>query len=1364
MKTYFRYTSLIAAILCLISSSLFSQQSALDKRVDDLVNAMTTEEKINQLINVGFGGTPANTRLNIPGFLMSDGPHGVRFTADGFGRTATSFPTGIAMTATWDEELAKKVGEAMGLEFWAFNRNQMLGPCIDLARDSRGGRTAESGGEDPFLSGHLGKAMTIGVQKFPVIATLKHFMGESKQINRMNMNVLATERWLMDFSGYNFRTVVQDAGVLSVMGAYNSINGAKCSESSLLLNTILRERWGFPFYVVSDWASIGDAKKAILAGTDVCMGSSIYAADLPTLVANNLITTADLDRAVKKELKTKILNGMLDYFPKGNASYAKTSEIQAVNKLAAQKSIILLKNAKKSDNSPILPLKKTGITVALIGPNAMAENLNCYGSSRTYPSYAISVKEGLEAKIGATNVQYAKGCDVNSTSTTGFDAAKAIAAAADIVIFAGGIDSTQEGEGYGTGHDRTGDSFALPAIQQQLINELAAVNPNIVTVIQSGGVCSLNSCLSSIKGLVYSFYASQEAGTAIADVLFGDYNPAGRMPLSMPRQDSDFPSWEEDVFRRFTVNLDGGYRWLDENNITPEYAFGFGLSYTTFSYSNLVMPTAVAAGEPFTATVTVTNTGSIAGEEVVQLYVCAPSGTSLWMPKKQLRGFQRIALAAGETKTVTFNFCADHFYYWNETSKKYEVQPGSYVFKVGGSSDNLPLSQTVTFNDGAKKPDLRITQIYTMPRYPIKGQPVSFYALVKNQGNATTQTPYNISFKVSGKEVATASQITTTIAPGQVQLIASGKEWNADNIEKTTLSAQVSFETSGTEWDSENNNFARDYEVFSPAVDSTLTNLAYMKNVTASSEYKTNYSSFIVDGDLSTRWESGRTDNESVTIDLEAIGEIKNITIYWEVAYAQKYSIEKSMDGKTWNEIKNIMTGAGGVTSYDFDKFQARYIRIKCLERTTINSYKYGFSIYEVEVNGTLVQRMPSVKIVPIKDPLILPYAKTYLDGTLSTNPDPSEMTYLWKQVSGPAQAVIENPNSALSVVNFNTAGTYVFQLSISNGTNTDSKEISIVVKSVDATIDLAFKKPTSASSSEKISTYPQAAVDGDDANTRWSSSYNNNQWWQVDLLHQVTPSSISIIWQTAYAKKFNVQISADGTTWNTYATNDAFTGGTSTLANINTVTGRYVRVNCVERQTTYGSSFFSFKLFGTFPGTNQIPKAKAQSSLNTLDKTIILDGTTSTDADGDALTYKWEQLSGPTFVNIANAQSAVASITGIKNGFYSFKLTVNDGKDLDFTIINVSMGLNTQTPQINGGESAIKVYPNPVKNMLYIRNSGVTKADRVDIYSITGTLVMSQRITEDNISVYHLSAGIYCVRIFSRNKVIGIMTIIKEN
>lgn len=1348
-------------LIILFSGFQLNAQSLLDKRINELVNAMTTQEKINQLINSSFGGTPSNSRLGIPGFVMDDGPHGVRFAADRNGRSATAFPTGVAMAATFDEDIATKVGEAMGVEFWAFNRNEQLGPCIDICRDPRGGRTAESGGEDAYLAGHIGKSVAIGIQRSPIIATVKHFMGESKQSDRHNMDVLATDRWLMDFSGYNFRTVVQEAGVLSVMGSYNKINGDKGCESYASLTTNLRNRWGFPFYVVSDWGAIWDSSKAIKAGTDICMGANNYATDLPGMVANGTVTIDDLDKAVKHVLRTKIVSGMMDYFPVGNATYAKTADINATNKLAAQKSIILLKNQNKANGTPILPLSKT-VKVALIGPNAVPSNLNCYGSSETFPPYAISVKAGIEAKIGAANVSYAMGCDINSDSRTGFDAAKTIAATADVVIFAGGLDATQEGEGYNSGTDRKSGSIALPGQQMLLIHQLAAINPNMVVVVQSGGVCSLNYCISDIKGLIYSFYAAQEAGTAIADVLFGDYNPAGRLVQTMPKQDADYPSWSEDNFRRFTDNLDGGYRWFDEKGITPEFAFGFGLSYTTYSYSNLVVSNATTAGQPISVSVDITNTGAIAGEEVAQLYLSCPSTTDVWMPKKQLRGFKRVAIKAGETKTVTFQLTADDFYYWNGTH--YVAQSGNFVIRVGGSSDNLPLTKNITLNDGEQKPDLKITQIYTMPRYPLAGQQVSFYALVKNQGNAANAvtSPFKIDYRINGTKVASSDNVSTSIAPGQVQLIASTGVWTSDQIGKPTLSGELAFNAgAAAEWDATNNTFSRAFEVFDPLLDPKISNLAYQKPVTTSSIYDTNVGGNLVDGDLTSRWESARTDNESVTIDLLAIAELQKITIYWEAAYAKTYKIESSLNGTDWALLENRSAGVGGTESYTINSVPGRYIRITCLERVAINGIKYGFSIYEVVVNGTILQTFPDIQIAPVESKLYLPYAKTVLNGTLSGGAITKEkLTYQWSLVSGSSDAVIVDPISPLTLVKFKTAGTYVLKLTGSNETGSNSAQVTINVLTPGAGSDLALMKPTSCSGIETSATNSDMAVDGV-STTRWSSAFQDGQWWQVDLQHQILPSTINIVWEAAYAKSFNVQISADNVSWKPYYTNTAFTGGTSSITNSNALSGRYLKVNCVQRATAYGSSFYAFNVAGTFVNsTNHTPVAIAGNTLLTTSGNATLNGNSTTDADNDPLVYKWEQIAGASTAVILNPTASVTPITGLRQGEYYFKLKVDDGKDVDFDIVKVICNTNTNLNEIHDKE--IFIYPNPVGDSFNISNLDNQQVDIVQVYDMKGTLVKIISVNSNIVSLSGIRKSNYWIKLLSKGNLIKVAQIIK--
>ncbi|MBF9239097.1 glycoside hydrolase family 3 C-terminal domain-containing protein [Hymenobacter sp. BT683] len=781
-----------------------ASQLGLEPRIDSLLAAMSTEEKLAQLTNNSFMTTPDNARLRIPGFVMDDGPHGVRF------QKAIAWPTGMGMVATWNRSLAQQVGQAMGEEFWAFGKHQQLGPCIDLAQDPRGGRSAESGGEDPFLIGQVQSHMAKGIQTTPVMATVKHFMIEGKQATRHTRNELFTDRGVMEHYGYHFRTVVQEGAVLSVMSAYNLLNGEHAAESPYLLNTVLRERWGFPFYVVSDWDAVHDTKKAIMAGNDVCMGSDDYTKDLPGLVKSGAVPMSAIDEAVRNVLRTKIMAGLLDFYPKGSKADANTPAHTKLNQQAARESIILLKN---TDN--LLPLNKATVKrIALIGPNADKGNLNCYGSSETSPPYSVSLKQGLETKLGLNKISFAKGCDMNSADTSGFKLARELARGADVVIFAAGLDSTQEGEEYNSGHDRANRSATLPGQQQALINALAKANPKMIVVVQSGGVCALHESLPRTKALLYSFYAGQEAGTALADVLVGDYNPAGRLPVTMPTGDAQLPAWGDDLRDANGV----GYRLYDKKGMKPEFAFGAGLSYTTFQYTNLKLPAATAAaGAPVTISVDVTNTGAVAGDEVVQLYVLDKS-SKLPMPEKQLKGFERIGLAPKQKKTVTFTLSAEDFYQWNEQTKAYEVHPGAYAFKVGSASDNLPLGGAFTLQAAPAKPDLKITQVFTVPRFPLPGQAVTFYAMVKNMGTAPVSgaSKLDIAFSVGNAPVASLAGIGQPLLPGQARLLpATANNWKPTAAGTFSLGAVIDKSNLISEWLEGNNSFTRPIKVYS---------------------------------------------------------------------------------------------------------------------------------------------------------------------------------------------------------------------------------------------------------------------------------------------------------------------------------------------------------------------------------------------------------------------------------------------------------------------------------------------------------------------------------------------------------------------
>jgi beta-glucosidase len=430
-----------------------------------------------------------------------------------------------------------------------------------------------------------------------------------------------------------------------------------------------------------------------------------FPSELPAAVASGEVSIATLARAVERVLQTKVKAGLLGSYPLGDPADVCSPAHRALALKVAQESIVLLKN-----EDGILPLDKTQpLTIALIGPSADVAQLAGRGSSAVDACYAYTPKQGIENRaIGfPVNVVYAKGCDINSADTSGFDQAIAAARTADVVVFVGGLDNTQEGEEL----DRVGGSVQLPGQQQPLINALAAANPNLIVVLESGGVVALEQSIANIKGLIYAFYPGQEGGNALADILFGDVNPSGKLPVTMPRNDAQLPAWDDLDFSGDLV-AGFGYRRFDSLGLSPQFAFGYGLSYTTFEYGDLaVTPGSATADTPILARVAVTNTGTRAGDEIVQLYLSVSFASLnarpiVPLPVKQLRGFQRITLAPGQTKTVTFTLGPEELAFWSVSDNSFRVEAGAYTAQVGGSSDNLPLAATFTQDSG----DLRTLQ------------------------------------------------------------------------------------------------------------------------------------------------------------------------------------------------------------------------------------------------------------------------------------------------------------------------------------------------------------------------------------------------------------------------------------------------------------------------------------------------------------------------------------------------------------------------------------------------------------------------------------------------------------------------------
>jgi len=785
----------LLSILILLSVILFTQcspghetQDALEQRLDTLMAKMSMQEKIEQL----YYKTDGNERLGIPQFTGSDGPHGIGNNAKGF----SSFPVTIAMAATWDPALITRVGRAIALEQAARGRDRIAGPTLDLLIDPRIGRAPETIGEDPFLGGRISEAFVLGQNTTSVFGTIKHYNLNTYEFNRRTNNYISDERSLIEFWGYHWKRTIQQGGAISVMCAYNWINGDKCAENKFLIKNLLRDHWGFNYYTMCDWGGFSETLKALESELDFCEGNDLYIKELPEGVKNGLFDTTLVDRATKNVLRTKLLSGMIDGVPVIPETVIDSKEHRELVYESGLKGLVLLKNEQN-----ILPLNKDELkSIAVIGPNAARLPLDGNSSSKVIPTYRIPVEKAVRTILDDARVNYSKGCNINDNDRKLFKEAIAAAKKSEYVLFVAGIDSTIEGEGYflfrdadekGGGEvtrpDRANQSVLLPGLQNELINEIAKVNPNIILVVLSGGTCSVTPVINNVKGLLYAFYPGQEAGRAIADVLFGNYNPSGKMPATMPKDDGQIFPISPDF--RNLVSKGVGYRWFDSQKLTPEFAFGYGLSYTTFEYSNISINNAAPkVGDLIEVSFDLKNTGKRAGEEVSQLYLSTGKIIpDIQMPVKQLRGFEKVMLNPGESKKITFTLSPEELYIYNEETKSYQVPEGEFIVQVGGSSDILPLKTEFTMTNAEGKADLTVKNIRSMPAFPKEGDEVVFMASLINNGTGATNIgdSHLIRFYVDGVEVAHYYSKSTAIPVGGMEFAcAEGNKkanWLAKN-------------------------------------------------------------------------------------------------------------------------------------------------------------------------------------------------------------------------------------------------------------------------------------------------------------------------------------------------------------------------------------------------------------------------------------------------------------------------------------------------------------------------------------------------------------------------------------------------------
>jgi len=692
----------------------------LEARIDDLIPRLTLAEKISLLSTTA----PAIDRLHIPPMNgWNQSLHGIVWT-----QPTTMFPAPIAMAATWDPALVHDVAAAIADEgraahnYWPTvtgkqeptgGQGQMVtvtatgerlrhnglvyrSPVINISRDPRWGRIWEAFGEDPWLTSRMTVAYVKGTQGddpkyLKLAATLKHYAVNNEERDRTKIDVTVSERMLREYYLPHFRAGIVEGKAQSIMSSYNSINGTAGAENEWLLKTVLRDEWKFDGFIVPDsgaverlvtghkkYATVEEAAaKTILVGSD--LDNSAYARVLPKAVQQGLLTEQHVDQALRRVLLVRFRLGELD--PPAVVPYTKLTrdviDSPAHRRLAlrlAQESIVLLANR---DN--FLPLDRTALkTIAVIGPFA--------DFAQTGPNYTglystfVKPLDGIKKKVGNdTKVLYARGSGIVESDNPEASYAEAVAAAkqADVAILFVGINELLEREGLDRGY------LNLPPVQLQLVRRVLEANPKSIIVLQNGGPVSLAGGPAqqppNAPAILDMFWAGEEGGTAIADVLFGDYSPAGRLPYTVYQSAQDVPPMTEyDITRGFT------YMYFDGQT---DYVFGHGLGYTTFEYTNLRIASSVPQGQ-LDVHVDVQNSGRRAGDEVVQFYV-RDTAARVKRPKKQLAGFERIHLAPGEKRTVNLSVAAERLAFWDDSKKAWVVEPGAFEVLVGSSSMDI---------------------------------------------------------------------------------------------------------------------------------------------------------------------------------------------------------------------------------------------------------------------------------------------------------------------------------------------------------------------------------------------------------------------------------------------------------------------------------------------------------------------------------------------------------------------------------------------------------------------------------------------------------------------------------------------------
>lgn len=668
------------------------------QNLKELIAQMTLEEKAGLCSGADFWHTKAVERLGIPAVMVSDGPHGLRKQddeADHLGVNdsikAVCFPAGCATASSFSRETVQSLGETIGTECQAEGVSTVLGPAMNIKRSPLCGRNFEYYSEDPFLSTEIAGALVHGVQSKNVGTSPKHFMANNQEYHRMTSSSEMDERTMREIYLASFEGMVRKEKPWTIMNSYNRLNGTYLCENKEMLTDILRNEWGFDGYVMTDWGAMNDRVTALKAGCDLEMPASngITDAEIVEAVREGTLSEEILDQACER-----ILN--IVYRFEENRDKEAVFDLEKDHETARkieEECIVLLKN-----EDSILPLKKD-VKAAFIGKYAEAPRYQGGGSSHINSFKVESALDAVKAReagcgTDAANVVYAKGFDDAKDETDEALLKEAVEAAknADAAVIFAGLPDSFESEGYDRKHMR------LPDCQNRLIQAVAEVQPNTVVVLHNGSPVEM-PWIDQVKAVVEAYLGGQAVGGAVVNVLYGDVNPSGRLAETFPLRLEDTPCYltyggEHDK-SVYSEGVFVGYRYYVSKDMKVLFPFGHGLSYTTFEYSNLVLDQKeMKESGALKVSVDVTNTGACAGKEVVQLYVSAKE-SAMKRPVRELRGFDKVELQPGETKTVSFTLDRRAFAYWSVQIHDWHVESGVYEIQIGKSAQEIILTETV---------------------------------------------------------------------------------------------------------------------------------------------------------------------------------------------------------------------------------------------------------------------------------------------------------------------------------------------------------------------------------------------------------------------------------------------------------------------------------------------------------------------------------------------------------------------------------------------------------------------------------------------------------------------------------------------